>query len=223
MSSVNPNAGSVFGPAMADVWGVTTKKRKRKQAQRDERIQSDYEARHGGSRPNAKSLHPEVAAVAGEAHGALIVGNRDRAIQLFGEVVRRAPDHPDAYATLSEVFEARSDEGDLEKALQLALVAAHLQTDDPEGWRRVAILALDSNDDSTAKDALDRVLRMDPSDCAALGDLAQLLGRMGKHAEAAHAAPVARHVWPLWGESESGRPKNAGTCVRVLPTENATK
>jgi tetratricopeptide (TPR) repeat protein len=185
MSSVNPNAGSVFGPAMADVWGVTTKKRKRKQAQRDERIQSDYEARHGAPRTNAKSLHPEVAAVAGEAHGALIVGNRDRAIQLFGEVVRRAPDHPDAYATLSEVFEARSDEGDLEKALQLALVAAHLQTEDPEGWRRVAILALDSNDDGTAKDALDRVLRMDPSDCAALGDLAQLLGRMGKHAEAA--------------------------------------
>ena len=65
------------------------------------------------------------------------------------------------------------------KALQLALVAAHLQTEDPEGWRRVAILALDSNDDGTAKDALDRVLRMDPSDCAALGDLAQSLGRMG--------------------------------------------
>ena len=34
--------------------------------------------------------------------------------------MRRAPDHPDAYATLSEVFEARSDEGDLEKALQSA-------------------------------------------------------------------------------------------------------
>ena len=64
MANINPNAGSVFGPAMADVWGVTTKKRKRKQAQRDERIQSDYEARHGGSRTNAKSLHPEVAAVA---------------------------------------------------------------------------------------------------------------------------------------------------------------
>ena len=98
MANINPNAGSVFGPAMADVWGVTTKKRKRKQAQRDERIQSDYEARHGAPRSNAKSLHPEVAAVAGEAHGALIVGNRDRAIQLFGEVVRRAPDHPDAIA-----------------------------------------------------------------------------------------------------------------------------
>ena len=83
MSSVNPNAGSVFGPAMADVWGLLPKAET--QASATGRTYSiGLRSRHGAPRTNAKSLHPEVAAVAGEAHGALIVGNRDRAIQLFG-------------------------------------------------------------------------------------------------------------------------------------------
>ena len=32
--AANPNAAHVFGPAIADVWGFNTKKRKRKQMQR---------------------------------------------------------------------------------------------------------------------------------------------------------------------------------------------
>jgi len=195
--ATNPNAAHVFGPAIADVWGFNTKKRKRKQMQRDDRTAAKHEGTFGGGRKDEKRLHPEVAAVAGEAHGELIAGNQERAIQLFGEVVRRAPDHPDAYATLSEVFEGRNDEGDAERALQLALVAAHLYEGDAEGWRRVAILALDASDpapsphraltsvEDTARDALDRILTIDPADSAALGDLAQLLGRTGRHGEAA--------------------------------------
>ena len=57
--------------------------------------------------------------------------------------MRRAPEHPDAYASLSELFEARGTPEDARKALQLALVAAHLEQKNPQSWRRVGMIALD--------------------------------------------------------------------------------
>ena len=136
---------SLFGPAISDIWGKSTRRRKRRQAA-EEDAESDEE--RGGARKRArggaKKLPAEVAALLGEAHAEVIGGDEERAISLLGEVVRRVPEAPDAYATLSEIYEGRGAAEDEAKALQLALVAAHLAPSDATAWRRVAVLSMEA-------------------------------------------------------------------------------
>ena len=195
---------SLFGPAISDIWGKSTRRRKRRQAA-EEDAESDEE--RGGARKRArggaKKLPAEVAALLGEAHAEVIGGDEERAISLLGEVVRRVPEAPDAYATLSEIYEGRGAAEDEAKALQLALVAAHLAPSDATAWRRVAVLSMEAarrapadgsipspprsprsgalskaapftDDERVAFDALSRVLKLDPRDAAAAADIAAL-------------------------------------------------
>lgn len=83
----------------------------------------------GGRRGHQpRKLPIEVAALLGEAHADVISGREERAISILGEVVRRSPEAPEAYSTLSAVYEARSAEEDvltnLERAQQL--VRSHI-------------------------------------------------------------------------------------------------
>ena len=138
----------LFGPPISDIWGKSTRRRKRREAANEELESEEEKQEKGGgrkrSRGTAKKLPADVAALLGEAHTELIGGVEERAISLLGEVVRRQPDHPDAYATLSEIYENRGGPEDDAKALQLALVAAHLAPSEATAWRRVAMLSMES-------------------------------------------------------------------------------
>ncbi|KAH8074587.1 hypothetical protein JL721_2154 [Aureococcus anophagefferens] len=173
---------SLFGPAISDIWGKSTRRRKRRQAA-EEDAESDEE--RGGARKRArggaKKLPAEVAALLGEAH-AEVIGGDERAL---------------------EIYEGRGAAEDEAKALQLALVAAHLAPSDATAWRRVAVLSMEAarrapadgstpspprsprsgalskaaaftDDERVAFDALSRVLKLDPRDAAAAADIAAL-------------------------------------------------
>ena len=62
-----------------------------------------------------------------------------QAVSALESVIRRAPSLADPYATLSLVHEAR---GDRRKALNLAMIAAHMQPKDTDRWRRLAAASL---------------------------------------------------------------------------------
>ncbi|KAJ1450751.1 hypothetical protein M885DRAFT_531397 [Pelagophyceae sp. CCMP2097] len=212
----------IFGPAISEIWGAGSsggrRKSKKQKRSRGDAIEDEISAELGGAAAAAKprkrhrpkhlppKMSAEVAALLGEAHDAIVGGQDDRAIQLLGEVVRLAPESPDAYATLSALYESRpaATDADLNRANQLALVAAHLAPRDAPSWRRVAELSLElatraaDNDavvgedcgsraqhEATALDALAKVLELDPKDAAAAADRAALHASTGAPLDAA--------------------------------------
>ncbi|KAJ8601213.1 hypothetical protein CTAYLR_003281 [Chrysophaeum taylorii] len=186
-------SGGLFGPGIAEIWGPNARRRMKRQREAEASDPLlDMEARGTTtpkrtpkkSRREARKVPVEVERLIGEAHVDLISGHEDRAIQVLGEVVRRAPDLPEAYSTLSEVFEARGGPPDLERAQQLSLVAAHLAPQDAAAWRRVAMLSLELVSrgkavERTAAEALSRVLKLEPRDAAAAADRAALRAASG--------------------------------------------
>lgn len=139
----------------------------------------------------SRKLPIEVAALLGEAHADVISGREERAISILGEVVRRSPEDPEAYGTLSAVYEGKGDRVSLGRAQQLALVAAHLAPQDAAAWRRVAMLSLElagssssssssATYEQSATEALARVLKLEPRDAAAAADRAALRAASGK-------------------------------------------
>mmetsp|Transcript_10874 Transcript_10874/g.33564 ORF Transcript_10874/g.33564 Transcript_10874/m.33564 type:complete len:306 (+) Transcript_10874:520-1437(+) len=190
--SIERALGSV---SISDIWGQSTTKKMRRRAREDARVAREDDVAAGtapGARANRyrpKRLPADIMPLIGEAHGELASGNEARAIELLTEVVRRAPEHPEAYSALGELYEEKGDEENLEKARQLALVAAHLAPQDVALWRKVAVQALDvvhasellprpprsfGEHEATAHDALTRVIKLDPDDCAAAADRASL-------------------------------------------------
>jgi tetratricopeptide (TPR) repeat protein len=103
------------------------------------------------------------------------------AAALLSEVIRLAPTVPDAYALLSSVHEAR---GAHRRALDFAMIGAHLSPRDGGAWRSLAERAVALGDARTGIYCLTRVLRVLPGDPHARWDRAMLYAEVGEHRKA---------------------------------------
>ncbi|KAJ3584153.1 hypothetical protein NHX12_014649 [Muraenolepis orangiensis] len=76
----------------------------------------------------------------GEANIRYARGEKEDAIAMCMEIVRQAPLAYEPFSTLAMINE---DNGDVEKALQFGLIAAHLNPSDCEEWVKLAEMSLD--------------------------------------------------------------------------------
>ena len=104
--SIERALGSV---SISDIWGQSTTKKMRRRAREDARVAREDDVAAGtapGARANRyrpKRLPADIMPLIGEAHGELASGNEARAIELLTEVVRRAPEHPEAYGRRADL------------------------------------------------------------------------------------------------------------------------
>lgn len=91
-----------------------------------------------GRASSTHALPPNVSALMGQANVAYVQKQYAKAIELYLQVVQRAPSSPEPYYSLGLVYE---EEGDPDRASSYFLIAAHLQPRaDGELWRRIAAL-----------------------------------------------------------------------------------
>lgn len=91
-----------------------------------------------GRNSSTHALPPAVAALMGRANVAYVQRQYDQAIELYLQVVQRAPSSPEPYYSLGLVWEER---GDFDRAASYFLIAAHLQgRPEAELWRKIAAL-----------------------------------------------------------------------------------
>src|SRR3546814_20594585 len=77
---------------------------------------------------------------------------------MFTEVVRQAPQHPDAYQTLAVIHQQKEQPL---AALALFYIAAKLTSNDARLWKRVADLSFDLEHLDKAVEACRNTLRLD--------------------------------------------------------------
>ncbi len=107
-----------------------------------------------------KKLNPTLQGLIGEAHLRFVRGDVESAIKMCMEVIRHDPNAPEPFQTLSAVYEA---EAEFEKALQFALIGAHLAPTDADEWERLANMSLELGDVKQATACLKKAIDSDPS------------------------------------------------------------
>ena len=91
-----------------------------------------------GRASSTHALPPNVSALMGQANVAYVQKQYQKAIELYLQVVQRAPSSPEPYYSLGLVHD---EQGNSDKAASYFLIAAHLQPRaDGELWRRIASL-----------------------------------------------------------------------------------
>lgn len=91
-----------------------------------------------GRASSTHALPPNVAALMGQANVAYVQKQYPKAIELYLQVVQRAPASPEPYYSLGLVYE---EGGDADRAASYFLIAAHLQPRaEGELWRKIAAL-----------------------------------------------------------------------------------
>jgi len=111
---------------------------------------SDYMADLDPSHPNRQKRHragqprisQQIERMLGEANNMFVEKNYARSVELLTEVVRLAPHLPIAYNTLGLIYEQL---GDMRKAVQFYIFAAHLSRDTQQ-WQRLGHLSRELGD-----------------------------------------------------------------------------
>ena len=91
-----------------------------------------------GRASSTHSLPPNVSALMGQANVAYVQKHYSKAIELYLQVVQRAPASPEPYYSLGLVCE---EQGNADKAASYFLITAHLQPRaDGDLWRKISAL-----------------------------------------------------------------------------------
>ena len=106
-----------------------------------------------------KRLNPALQGLMGEANLRFARGDTDTAIRMCMEVVRQEPNAPEPYQTLSTLYENFEND---ERALQFALIAAHLAPHDSEEWASLADRSLEQGNPKQAVDCFQKAVNADP-------------------------------------------------------------
>ncbi|XP_077409657.1 general transcription factor 3C polypeptide 3 isoform X1 [Vanacampus margaritifer] len=114
----------------------------------------------------------------GEANIRYARGEKDDAIAMCMEIIRQAPLAYDPFSTLAMIYE---DEGDMDKALQFSLIAAHLNPGDCEEWIRLAEISLEQDNVREALVCYNKAVKYAPTNVRYLWDRCSLLMRLGEH------------------------------------------
>ncbi|GJQ15747.1 hypothetical protein GpartN1_g7538.t1 [Galdieria partita] len=100
-------------------------------------IQEEQPRRKGGRKSSTSSTVPKsLQSFMGEANLAFVEGRYEQAIKILEHIIKEAPKVAAPYHTLSVIFENR---GEYQKALDFALIAAHLTPRDVEMWKQLAV------------------------------------------------------------------------------------
>ncbi|MEQ2195250.1 hypothetical protein XENOCAPTIV_009639, partial [Xenoophorus captivus] len=128
--------------------------------------------RHGSKLPQA------LRGLMGEANIRYARGEKEDAILMCMEIIRQSPLAYEPFSTLAMIYE---DNGDVDKALQFGLIAAHLNPSDCEEWIRLAEMSLEQDNIRQAIICYTKAIKYDPTNVRYLWDRSSLHMRLGEH------------------------------------------
>ena len=123
-----------------------------------------------------RKLPRHLQGLMGEANVNFARGQNEEAIKMCMEIVRSAPLAHEPFQTLGMIYE---ELGDMEKAVQFLLIAAHLNPSDPEEWGRLAEMSIELNHLEQAVGCYSKAVRYDPKNPAWLAARCDLHRKMG--------------------------------------------
>mmetsp|Transcript_17429 Transcript_17429/g.48575 ORF Transcript_17429/g.48575 Transcript_17429/m.48575 type:complete len:953 (-) Transcript_17429:429-3287(-) len=124
-----------------------------------------------------ESWPPEVKDMMAKATADYALGRHKPAAELLTEVIRRMPNHPDAYRLMGLLNE---DMGNKRRALAFFMLEAHLTKKDAEPWKRVARLSMELGLRRQAVYCLKGLIRRTKDNLSARHDKAVLLAELGE-------------------------------------------
>uniref|UniRef100_A0A672RVC3 General transcription factor IIIC, polypeptide 3 n=1 Tax=Sinocyclocheilus grahami TaxID=75366 RepID=A0A672RVC3_SINGR len=133
------------------------------------------ERRHRSKLPRA------LRGLMGEANIRYARGEKEDAILMCMEIIRQAPVAYEPFSTLAMIYE---DQGDMEKALQFGLIAAHLNPSDYEEWVKLADMSLEQDNVKQAIICYTKAIKYDPSNVQYLWERSSLYEQVGEHKQA---------------------------------------
>ncbi|KAF8957215.1 hypothetical protein BDZ97DRAFT_1924824 [Flammula alnicola] len=128
-------------------------------------------------------LSQQVKALIGDGNQAYVDNNLPEAIRIMQEVIRIEPRAASAWSVLAQCYE---DMREHQKALQLRIMAAHLQHDADE-WDRLARQSREHGYNQQALYCYRKLYSLDPTNADALWDRASLAKEMGDFRTARNA------------------------------------
>ncbi|XP_023697257.1 general transcription factor 3C polypeptide 3 [Paramormyrops kingsleyae] len=117
----------------------------------------------------------------GEANIRYARGEKEDAITMCMEIIRQAPLAYEPFSTLAMIYE---DQGDMEKALQFGLIAAHLNPSDYEEWVKLADMSLEQDNIKQAIICYSKAIKYNPSNVRYLWERSSLYEQVGDHKQA---------------------------------------
>ncbi|KAK2856729.1 hypothetical protein Q5P01_005464 [Channa striata] len=114
----------------------------------------------------------------GEANIRYARGEKEDAILMCMEIIRQAPLAYEPFSTLAMIYE---DDGDIDKALQFGLIAAHLNPSDCEEWIRLAEMSLEQDNIRQAIFCYSKAIKYDSTNVRYLWERSSLHMRLGEH------------------------------------------
>ena len=113
-----------------------------------------------GMKRTAKKIDPTLQGLIGEANLRFARGDSETAIKMCMEVITHDPRAHEPFQTLSTIFE---ESGEFEKAVQFAMIGAHLAPPEPDEWERLANMSLELQDPTQAASCLKKAIDCDTS------------------------------------------------------------
>ncbi|XP_012678907.2 general transcription factor 3C polypeptide 3 [Clupea harengus] len=117
----------------------------------------------------------------GEANIRYARGDKEDAILMCMEIIRQAPLAYEPFSTMAMIYE---DQGDMEKALQFGLIAAHLNPSDCEEWVKLADMSLEQDNIKQAIICYSKAIKYDPTNVRFLWERSSLYEQVGEHKQA---------------------------------------
>ncbi|XP_041936378.1 general transcription factor 3C polypeptide 3 [Alosa sapidissima] len=133
------------------------------------------EKRHRSKLPRA------LRGLMGEANIRYARGDKEDAILMCMEIIRQAPLAYEPFSTMAMIYE---DQGDMEKALQFGLIAAHLNPSDCEEWVKLADMSLEQDNIKQAIICYSKAIKYDPTNVRFLWERSSLYEQVGEHKQA---------------------------------------
>lgn len=151
---------------------------------------------------------PEVRNLLGSANLAYVQGRQKEAIDILNEIIRIEPATKAAWYTLSTIQE---ELGNVDKAIQLRIVVAHLTRSNSETWKELGAQSRQLGLLEQAAYCYGEAVRCDRTDVEAVWDRASLLRETGKPRQAItsflkilklqpHNPSIIRELGPLYYE-----------------------
>uniref|UniRef100_A0A673G2Y3 General transcription factor 3C polypeptide 3-like n=1 Tax=Sinocyclocheilus rhinocerous TaxID=307959 RepID=A0A673G2Y3_9TELE len=132
-------------------------------------------------RHHRSKLPRALRGLMGEANIRYARGEKEDAILMCMEIIRQAPVAYEPFSTLAMIYE---DKGDMEKALQFGLIAAHLNPSDWEEWVKLADMSLEQDNIKQAIICYTKAIKYDPSNVQYLWERSSLYEQVGEHKQA---------------------------------------
>ncbi|KAI5090218.1 general transcription factor 3C polypeptide 3, partial [Silurus meridionalis] len=132
-------------------------------------------------RRSRSKLPRALRGLMGEANIRYARGEKEDAVLMCMEIIRQAPLAYEPFSTLAMIYE---DQGDVEKALQFGLIAAHLNPSDCDEWLKLADMSLEQENIKQAIICYSKAIKYDQSNVRYLWERSSLYEQVGEHRQA---------------------------------------